>query len=215
MITAWWDEFQRKDVTSTNQRAVKFNSVFKAKSNVPSLRPYMSSDNVFCLDNPAKPVAALQWLPVPPKEFKISEFDLLHMERQSRGSVRVINFMEALLQAYQYGDTPLIQMENIFKCMIHATKSLLQLQVAMVCQFTQLRRDIYLAGATSVSSDVLTSLRHSPVLGQSNLFSNDFLLSMNKRVRDSLESSLIIQNICSSQNHSKKFLIVLGQAILF
>ena len=108
MITAWWDELQRKDVTSTNQRAVKFNSVFKAKSNVPSLRPYMSSDNVFCLDNLAKPVAAFQWLPVPPKEFKISEFDLLHMERQSRGSVRVINFMEALFQAYQYGDTPLI-----------------------------------------------------------------------------------------------------------
>ena len=129
------------------------------------------------------------------------------MERISRGSVMVITFMEALLQAYQYGDTPLIQMENIFKCMIHAIKSLLQLQVAMVCQFTQLRQNIYLAGATSVSSDVLTSLRHSPVLEQTNLFSNDSLLSMITHVGDSLESSLIIQSIRSSQNHSKNFLI--------
>ena len=205
MICAWWDEFKRKDVTSTSQRAVKFNSVFKAKCNVPSLRPYMSADDQFCLENPAKPVAAFQWLPTPTKEFRIAEFDLLHMERQSRGSVRVINFMEALLQAYQYGDTPLVQMENIFQCMIHATKSLLQLQVAMVCQFTQLRRDIYLSSATNVSSDVLQTLRHASVLGHTNLFPNDLLLSMNTRVRDSLESSLIIQSIRSSQSHTKKF----------
>ena len=204
LISAWWDEFKRKDVTSISQRAVKFNSVFKAKTNVPSLRPYLSADDEFCLDNPAKPVAAFQWLPTPSKEFKLAEFDLLHMERQSRGSVRVLNFMEAVLQAYQYGDTPLMEMENIFQCMIHATKSLLQLKVAMVCQFTQMRRDIYLSNATNVSGDVLSTLRHSPVLGHPDLFKTDILLSMNKRVRDSLESSLIIQSIRVSQNHSNK-----------
>ena len=164
----------------------------------------MSADDEFCLDNPAKQVAAFQWLPTPSKEFKLAEFDLLHMERQSRGSVRVLNFMEAVLQAYQYGDTPLLEMENIFQCMIHATKSLLQLQVAMVCQFTQMRRDIYLSSATNVSGDVLSTLRHSPVLGHPDLFKTDVLLSMNKRVRDSLESSLIIQSIRVSQNHSNK-----------
>ena len=47
MIRAWWDEFKRKDVTSTSQRAIKFNSVFKAKCKIPSRRPYMLADHQF------------------------------------------------------------------------------------------------------------------------------------------------------------------------
>ena len=102
MITVSWDEFKRKHITSISLRAVKFNGVFKAKTNFPSLRTYLSADDEFCLDNPAKLVAASQWLPTPSKELKLAELDLLHMERQSRGSVGALNFMEAVLQAYHF-----------------------------------------------------------------------------------------------------------------
>ena len=49
MIIAWWDEFNREHITSISQRAVKFNSFFKANTNKPSLRPYLSVDDSFSL----------------------------------------------------------------------------------------------------------------------------------------------------------------------
>ena len=74
MIRAWWDEIKTKDVTSTSQNAIKFNSVLKAKRNIPSLCPYMLADDQFCLENPAKPLAAFQLLPTPTKKFSVAEF---------------------------------------------------------------------------------------------------------------------------------------------
>ena len=68
MINAWWGELKSKDVTSLSQQAVKFNSVFKERTNALSLCPYLSLNDEFYLDNPAKPVEAFKYFLAPPKQ---------------------------------------------------------------------------------------------------------------------------------------------------
>ena len=69
----------------------------------------------------------------------------------------------------------------------------------MLCQFIQLRRDLYLSNATA-SLDVQQLLRQAPVLGDHNLFPLKLLNEMDNQVKRSCEPSLIVQTYKKTQN---------------
>ena len=107
--------------------------------------------------------------------------------------------MESLLQAWGYGDTPLMMFEKIKGAFVHATKSQMQIQAVLRCQLVQLRRDLGLHGAT-VPMDVQQQLCHAPVLNQVGLFPPELLTELNKRVKRSYETSIIVQTYRKTQN---------------
>ena len=199
LIRAWWGEFKRRDVTPTSQRANKLFALFKNSANKPSLRPYMAADMALTIEPLARPSVNLPWLPQSGRKVELTDFDLQHFERQVRGSLRVVNFMESLLQAWGYGDTPRMMLEKIKGAFVHATKSQMQIQSALFSQIVQLRRDLALQGATA-AMDVQQQLRHAPVLNQSELFPPEMLVELNERVKRSYETSIIVQTYRKTQN---------------
>ena len=202
-MQAWWAEFQKRDVTATSQRAIKLFTIFKASGNKPSLRPYFSSDNELTLEPLARPNINVSWLPQTGKKVELSDLDLQHFERQVRVGARVANFMEALLQAWKYGDTPAFMLDKIISAIIHATKTQLQNQTALLSQIIQLRRDLFLCGATA-SLDVQQAMRHAPFLGQPELFPQKTITELDEKVKRSCETSLIVQTYRKTQNHQQQ-----------
>ena len=199
LVVAWWGEFKRRDITSTSQRANKPFTLFKNSANKPSLRPYLSADTALTIEPLSRPSVHLPWLPQTHKKVELTDLDLQHFEKQVRGSLRVANFMESLLQAWGYGDTPAMMLEKIKGAFVHATKSQLQIQSALFSQLIQLRRDLALYGATA-SVDIQQMLRHAPVLNQVELFPPDLLVELNERVKKSYETSIIVQTYRKTQN---------------
>ena len=55
-------------------------------------------------------------------------------------------------------------LEKIIFAIIHATKTQLQNQTALLSKIIQLRRELFMGGATA-SLDVQQALRHAPFLG--------------------------------------------------
>ena len=133
------------------------------------------------------------------RKVELTDFDLQHFEKQVRGSLRVVNFMESLLQAWGYGDTPRMMLEKIKGAFVHATKSQMQIQSALFSQIVQLRRDLALQGATA-AMNVQQQLRHAPVLNQSELFPPEMLVELNERVKRLYETSIIVQTYRKTQN---------------
>ena len=201
-VEAWWGEFQKRDVTATSQRAIKLFTIFKASGNKPSLRPYFSSDNQLTLEPLTRPNINVSWLPQTGKKVELSDLDLQHFERQVRVGMRVANFMEALLQAWKYGDTPMFMLEKIISAIVHATKTQLQNQTALLSQIIQLRRDLFMCGATA-SLDVQQALRHAPFLGQLELFPTKTVAELDDKVKRSCETSLIVQTYRKSQSQQQ------------
>ena len=89
--------------------------------------------------------------------------------------------MEALLQAWKYGDPPAFMLDKIISAIIHATKTQLQNQTALLSQIIQLRRDLFLCGATA-SLDVQQAMRHAPFRASRNYFRRKQLLSWMKKL---------------------------------
>ena len=106
----------------------------------------------------------MSWLPQTGKKVELSDLDLQHFERQVRVGARVANFMEALLQAWKYSDTPAFILEKIISAIIHATKTQLQNQTALLSQIIQLRH----CGATA-SLDIQQAMRHAPFSGPAGI----------------------------------------------
>ena len=98
-------------------------------------------------DPPDAPPASYAWLPPPPKKVELVENDLLFFERQSRISLRALNFVEVIVQTWKNGDLQedaLMQMQHSLS---RAVKCITQAQIASLCGLIQLRRDQYLAGS--------------------------------------------------------------------
>ena len=125
--------------------------------------------------------------------------DLQHFEKQARITIRVSNFLEALLQAWRYGDTPQFMFDKIISAIVHATKTQLQAQTALLCQFIQLRRDLFMTAATC-SLDIQQELRHTSPLECLDLFPHDTLMRLDDRVKRSCETSLIVQTYRKTQS---------------
>ena len=90
-------------------------------------------------------------------------------------------------------------LEKIIDVIVHATKTQLQAQTALLCQFIQLRRDLFMTGATC-AIDIQKALRHAIPLNCPDLFPHKTLLEMDERVKRSCETSLIVQTYRKSQN---------------
>ena len=198
-ILAWWAEFRRRDITPTTQRSHKLFTLFKASGNKPSLRPYYSADNELAMEPLTKSQTNMPWLPQGGKKVELSDQDLQHLEKQVRVSLRVTNFMESLLQAWRTGDTPGHMIEKITSAFVHATKTQMQSQVALFCQIVQLRRDLAIQGA-SASTQIQQTLRHAPILGETELFPPSLLAELSERVKRTYETSIIVQTYRKTQN---------------
>ena len=159
-MLAWWAEFKKRDITPTSQRSIKTGTLFKSSTNKPSVRPYLSADNKLSIEPLNRPHVNLSWLPQTGKKLELTDMDLQHFEKQARITSRVSNFLEALLQAWRYGDTPQFMFDKIISAIVHATKTQLQAQTALLCQFIQLRRDLFMTAATC-SLDIQQELRHT------------------------------------------------------
>ena len=198
-VLTWWAEFKKRDITPTSQRAIKTGVLFKASINKPSIRPYMSADSTLSIEPLNRPHINLSWLPQTGKKIELTDMDLQHFEKQARITIRVSNFLEALLQAWRYGDAPQFMLEKIIGAIVHATKTQLQAQTALLCQFIQLRRDLFMAGATC-ALDIQQALRHAPPLESPDIFPHKLLLELDDRVKRSCETSLIVQTYRKTQN---------------
>ena len=197
-IKAWWGEFSRRDANPNSQRALKPGQPFKAASNRPSMRPYYSADMVLTIEPLGRPTMNIAWLPQHGKKAEMGDAELQHFERQVRMGLRVSNFMEALLQAWKLEEPSAAMLVKIANAMVHATKTLLQIQVAQLGQFIQLRRDLFLI-SSSAPVDVAQQLRHAPILGCPELFPVALLTQLDERVKRSFETSLIVHTFKSTQ----------------
>ena len=166
--------------------------------NKPSLRPYYSADNKLTIEPLGRPPVNISWLPQVGKKVELTDYDLQHFEKQVRITIRVANFLESLLQAWKYGDTPECMLEKIAGAIVHATKTQMQTQIALLGQLIQLRRDLFLSGATA-TLDVCQELRHAPILEEPHLFPQDLLTKLDDRVKRSCESSIIMQTFRKTQ----------------
>ena len=159
----------------------------------------MSADNTLSIEPLNRPHVNLSWLPQTGKKIELTDMDLQHFEKQTRITIRVSNFLEALLQAWRYGDAPQFMFEKIIGAIVHATKTQLQAQTALLGQFIQLRRDLFMARAMC-ALDIQQTLRHAPPLECPDLFPHKLLLEMDDRVKRSCETSLIVQTYRKTQN---------------
>ena len=133
----------------------------------------------------------------------MTDLDLQHFERQTRIAIRVVNFLESLLQAWQYEHIPLVMLPKIAAAIIHATKTQMQTLTPLLGQFVQLRRDLYLSGSFA-PMDIRQKLRHAPILGKQDLFPGALLLEIDDRVKRSCESSIILQTFRKSQTQKSE-----------
>ena len=82
--------------------------------------------------------------------------------------------------------------DKIISAILHATKTHLQAQKALFCQFNQLRSDLFMTGATCLL-DIQQEQRHTSPLECLDLLLHDILMKFDDRVKRSCETSLIVQ----------------------
>ena len=75
------------------------------------------------------------------------------------------------------------------RCLSSFVKTIMQTQVTTSFGCLQLRRDFYLSGAKSLSSDAIQQLRHAPAVDATSLFPRDLLATLNIISRSKLKRS--------------------------
>ena len=203
MFEAWWLEFKLKDGRAGTLQN-KLRTLFKGSGVSVSLKPYEAGDGFLAFDPPDAPPASYAWLPPPPKKVELVENDLLFFERQSRISIRALNFAEVILQTWKNGDLQddaLLQMQHSLS---RAVKCITQAQMASLCGLIQLRRDHYLAAAKGLSVDDLQALRHAPLLGMPSLFPDATLRELNEKHHKALQTKALMQSTAKKESSSQR-----------
>ena len=90
-------------------------------------------------------------------------------------------------------------LEKIIGAIVHATKTQLQAPTALLCQFIQLRCDLFY-GRYVCNRHTTSITRHAPPLNCRDLFPHKTLLEMDERAKRCCETSLIVQTYRKSQN---------------
>ena len=74
--------------------------MFKSQNLKPKTRPYECKED----EIPSKPMKAplsyFSWLPLSGKKLEVQDFDMQHLERNERMSLRTLNFINILIQAF-------------------------------------------------------------------------------------------------------------------
>ena len=203
MFEAWWLEFKLKDGRAGTLQH-KLKSLFKGSGVSVSLKPYESGDGFLAFDPQDAPPASYAWLPSPPKKVELVDGDLLFFERQSRISLRALNFVEVILQTWKNGDLQddtLMQMQHSLS---RAVKCITQAQIASLCGLIQLRRDHCLATAKGLSVDDLQALRHAPLLGMPSLFPEATLRELNEKHHKALQTKALMQSTSKKEPSSQR-----------
>ena len=192
MFDEWWTDFKTRD-GDTGALGVKLRSLFRSSLLRESLKPYESADGKLALDPPGNPNVGYSWLPKPEKKVEIEEKDLIFMERSSRATLRALNFMEVVLQAWLPDKTELEIATRMRMSLCKAVKAMMQMQVVTTCELIQARRDHHLAGVRGLSVDNIQRLRHAPILEGSKIFPSEMLRELNDVNYQSLQTRALLR----------------------
>ena len=178
MFEEWWTEFKSRDGDAGTLN-IKFRSLFRGTLLRESLKSYESADGKLCIEPPGNPNVGYSWLPAPAKTIELEVRDLIFLERNSRATLRVLNFIEIVLQAWEPGTTDAEMALRMRKSLCKAVKAMMQLQVVSTCELIQARRDHHLAGVRGLSVDNIQRLRHARILDDQRLFPTQLLKELN------------------------------------
>ena len=193
MMEAWFDEFRRKDHSRDSLRAQQFHSIFKAREHRPSLHLFRSADDLLPTTVATNPSLAYPWIVQPTRRFELKECDVWHFETQIRTSLRVLNFADGSLQAIQSSSIAAEDREAIQAQLPRVVRTLVQTQMAMLCQILQLRRDRFLALLRNVQPEMVQRLRHAPLGPANELFPSSLLKEVHEFNRDHWHNSAILR----------------------
>jgi hypothetical protein len=162
-------EFAQRDLSGSEPRQVKWGAIHKTRDNKPSYKPYTPGDDVVGSEALADPPLMHAWMPQPPRRLDFSEHDAKHFETVTRRTLNAVSVIEAILQALRRCSTP-DELCTLVQALTPATKVVMQLQTAELCQWVQVRRDHWLSRMSQLSPQDLQLLRHAPIVGARNLF---------------------------------------------
>ena len=103
MFEAWWLEFKDKDCKAGSFPS-KLCFLFRGDGVKLSPQPYESGNGKLLFDPHDAPVLSYQWLPTPPRRLDIDERDFVVFERNTRATLRALNFIESVLQTWMARD---------------------------------------------------------------------------------------------------------------
>ena len=202
MVNVWFEEMSKRDHLRDTQRAVPFNTMFKARENRPSLKLFKSADPWLPFEVAKNPPNSFPWLVQPNDRFKIRECDVWHLETQSRITLRAINFVEADLQAITNPDIPETLRDLLMAQLPLVVRMIAQVQSAVLAQILQLRRDRYLSLVQRIAPEDVSRLRHAPINAENDLFPIGLLREINTFTKDFLHDSAMLNMANLSQPHS-------------
>ena len=199
MIDAWWEDFSEKD-GQAGPCMVKLKSVFRGSGIRLSTKPYESADGYLSMEPLANPPSCYSWLPAPPRKIELDEKDVISWERNSRVCLRVLNFVEAILQTWRERSTDAELMEQMRKSVCKAVKCLMQAQVSSMCGQIQVRRDQYLAVIKDVEQENVKKLRHAPVLGETKVFPDWLMYDVDRDVKYAIQDKAFLKAATESRS---------------
>ena len=202
LFEAWWNEFERKHAPSRPDN-IKLMMMFKSQNLKPKTRPYECKEDEISSEPMKAPLSYFSWLPFPGKKLEVQDFDMQHFERYGRMSLRTLNFIEVSIQAFHKLRKNKELIELIMKRITFAIKTLIQLQLSIVCGVIQLRRDHYIMKTKGLAHEQKIRLRHSKVLGEPKLFNDDLLIEINKLNRDSIQDKAFLRVVTGNYGSKK------------
>ena len=161
---------------------------YKSKTAKAALKPYMSKDDEFPSDAAANAPLFYSWLPNPDRSYTMQEKDVISLETTGRTTIRILNFLELMLQAFHnLRDDPTVVGE-ILAHMSRAVKASLQMQIGQLCNVILFRRDHFIAAAKGLSKDQIITLRSGNFLGSKGIFCEKVLADINIANKDLLNA---------------------------
>ena len=192
MFREWWTEFKSRD-GDTGALGVKLKSLFRGTLLRESLKSYESADNTLAMEPPGNPNVGYSWLPTPTGKIEVELKDFIFLERNSRATLRVLNFAEIVLQAWEPENTSCDTASRMRRSLTKAVKAMMQLQVVSTCEFIQGRRDHFLSSVRGLSTDNIQRLRHAPALEDNKLFPTQLLKELNEVNYQSLQTKALLR----------------------
>ena len=118
----------------------------------------------------------------------MGEKDVISIETTSRSTIRILNFIELLLQAFHNLNDDPATVCAILSHMSRAVKASLQIQIGLLCNVVLFRRDHFISAARGLSKDQIIALRTGSFLGLKGIFDDKLLSEINVANKDALNA---------------------------
>ena len=98
MVESWATEFYEKD-GDAGATGIRLKSLFRGSLRREKMKPYEVADDIIPLDCAGNPTVGYEWLPQPTRRVDLDERDAIFLEKNTRATIRALNFSEVVLQA--------------------------------------------------------------------------------------------------------------------